>query len=367
MIDAKILSDGHIYDNVASSGSLNEASIKEFIDGLVHFHAKEKKGAGALVLCCEAFTVGHRYLVEYAAERVPLLYCFVADDFESAMPFEDRFRLVREGVADIQNVTVVPGGMFVASSKFYASRYSSLGTDADLDAYIGVADKEMKVFAERVAPALGINIRFSGGDPVGGATRAYNMALQEVLAQYDIAFQMIPKTVSYDAVLIDEMIDKYIKEQQFDAINALAPPATVQYIKEKFEIPKIGYRMKMTEEQLNISLSTISDFGGNIFNYFIQRGINGIYIYGGGNLARRLSIMASAIDNFRVIGYLGPKKTQIASGRPYFLALDVDDIDVVEDRGAPILVTCPIEPVVRHKLEYHFSGQYFLDVICTRV
>ena len=125
--------------------------------------------------------------------------------------------------------------------------------------------------------------------------------------------------------------------------------------------------MKMTEDQINITLSIISDFGGNIFKYFLRRGVSELYIYGGGSLAGRLGVMANAVDNFRIDGFFGPDNAKVVNYRPYLFEFDIrafQAIEGIEDCDVPILVIDSIDPVVRHMLENHFPKLYFLDTIC---
>ena len=130
------------------------------------------------------------------------------------------------------------------------------------------------------------------------------------------------------------------------------------------EIPKNGYMMKLTEEQIGCSLSVISDFGGNIFKYFLRNDIKELYIYGGENLAGRLAGMAEAVEDFRIDGFLGPDKAKITIYRPYLLSFEIRSIEDIVDTDVPILVVCSIGPDARRKLEHHFSKLFFIDAVC---
>ena len=59
---------------------------------------------GCIVMNCNPFTLGHRYLIEYASKRVDYLYVFVVEEDRSIFSFEDRFHLVSEGVGGGANV-----------------------------------------------------------------------------------------------------------------------------------------------------------------------------------------------------------------------------------------------------------------------
>lgn len=54
---------------------------------------------GAIVMNCNPFTLGHRYLVEYAAAQCDVLHLFVVEEDRSMFSSQVRLRLVREGTA----------------------------------------------------------------------------------------------------------------------------------------------------------------------------------------------------------------------------------------------------------------------------
>ena len=359
--------------------SIDDAELNAYVESLSGYRKEGITEAGALILGSDIFTNGHKYLIEYASARVPHLYCFVADDYDSATPFKDRLKLVTESTGEYSNVTIIPGASFTISAKFFASlidyypRYGASMQEADSkdiilpysEDLLAVVAPRIIAFATRIAPALGINIRFSGGEPVNNATRAYNATMLEVLPQHSIAYQMIPKSTTSDAAAIEQKIDEYIEEQRFDEISETVPPATLHYLRKIYEIPSVGYNMKLTEDELLMCLSAISDYGGNIFRRLL-RGVAGrMYVYGGGAIAGRLSIMAGAIDNISIAGFIGPVGKKTLNTKPFILSIGFLDIEEIDEQDMPVLVAESIEPEIRHKLEYSFSAMYFLDDICT--
>ena len=76
----------------------------------------EIKECGSIVMNCNPFTKGHRYLIEYAAKQVDRLYIFVVKEDKSFFKYEDRFEMVKQGTADLKNVVVVSSGKFIISS-----------------------------------------------------------------------------------------------------------------------------------------------------------------------------------------------------------------------------------------------------------
>ncbi len=145
--------------------------------------------AGAVVVNCNPFTRGHRSLVERAAAQCSLLYVFVVEEDKSAFPFEVRIRLVREGLADLANVAVLPSGPYMISLATFPAYFIKEQARAgevctDLDAVL---------FARRIAPALGIRRRFAGTEPSCAVTGAYNRIMASVLPAHGIAFVEFPR------------------------------------------------------------------------------------------------------------------------------------------------------------------------------
>ena len=56
-----------------------------------------RRNVGAIVMNCNPFTLGHLYLIEYAAKEVDQLFIFVVEEDASFFSFDDRIMLVREG------------------------------------------------------------------------------------------------------------------------------------------------------------------------------------------------------------------------------------------------------------------------------
>ena len=78
---------------------------------------------GAAVMNCNPFTLGHRYLVETAARECDHVYLFVLSEDKSYFSAADRMEMVKRGVADLTNVTVLPTGPFLISSATFPTYF----------------------------------------------------------------------------------------------------------------------------------------------------------------------------------------------------------------------------------------------------
>jgi [citrate (pro-3S)-lyase] ligase len=185
---------------------------------------------GAIVMNCNPFTLGHRYLIEQSAQKVARLFIFVVEEDKSLFPFADRIDLVRRGVTDIPNVTIVPSGKFIISSLTFTDYFGkSELQDRAID-----PSMDVKLFGQFIAPKMGINIRFAGEEPLDKVTRQYNDAMRSILPQYGVKFEAIPRKESEGEPVSASRVRKLLETKDFGAIAKLVPETTLAYLKEKF-------------------------------------------------------------------------------------------------------------------------------------
>ncbi|EJP7511411.1 [citrate (pro-3S)-lyase] ligase, partial [Salmonella enterica subsp. enterica serovar Infantis] len=73
------------------------------------------KTIGAIVMNANPFTLGHRYLVEQAAAACDWLHLFVVKEDASFFSYTDRWALIEQGIAGIDNVTLHSGSAYMIS------------------------------------------------------------------------------------------------------------------------------------------------------------------------------------------------------------------------------------------------------------
>lgn len=202
-------------------------------DGIQDFLARTKQLVGepagpvrgALVMNCNPFTRGHLALIEYTASQCDDVVLFVVQEDRSTFPFADRLELVRKGTAHLPNVHVVSGGDYIISNATFPT-YFIKGTEA-LDAQTKL---DATVFAECIAPALGITVRFVGEEPTDGTTQAYNTALAKVLPMNQMDFQIIPRKKDGDNIISASKVRKALAEDNWDLVKDFVPPTTLEYL-----------------------------------------------------------------------------------------------------------------------------------------
>lgn len=188
-----------------------------------------KKGInGAIVMNANPFTLGHRYLVEYASSKVEHLYVFVLEEDKSEITYADRLRMVYYGCKDIKNVTVTSGGNSIISSETFPEYFMKKELqNEEIDAF-----KDIERFALDVAPINRIQIRFVGEEPFDKVTKQYNEQMKKFLPQYGIAVVEIPRKVNVEGVISASKVRNAIKKDDWDLVAQMVPPSTLKYLKK---------------------------------------------------------------------------------------------------------------------------------------
>jgi [citrate (pro-3S)-lyase] ligase len=185
---------------------------------------------GAVVVNCNPFTLGHRYLIQYAAAKCDRLYIFVVEEDRSFFPFSDRIELVKLGVKDISNVVVIPSGQFIISQRTFEA-YSNKEA---LQNEIVDASLDIEIFGEKIAPELGITVRFAGEEPIDNVTRQYNDTMRRMLPQYGIEFEVVNRKKEGDKAISASRVRQLLENKNFSEISKLVPKTTLKYLKNKY-------------------------------------------------------------------------------------------------------------------------------------
>ena len=201
--------------------------IERFI-AAIHNSDNDGKQSGSIIMNCNPFTRGHRYLIEYAAKHCELLHIFVVQEDKSVFPFDVRLHLVKQGVCDLDNVQVHAGGNYIISSATFPSYFlkkedEKVKIQAKMDATL---------FASRIAPPLCINVRFVGTEPNCVVTKQYNSILKMVLPTFGIKIVEIDRCKTSDGEVISaSRVRRLLSEGTVDrSLLKLVPESTYEYL-----------------------------------------------------------------------------------------------------------------------------------------
>ena len=177
---------------------------------------------GVVVMNCNPFTLGHRYLIEQAAKQVERLFVMVVREDCSLFAYAERKAMVEQGVAHLENVTVIDGSEYAISQATFPTYFLKRLDDA--------ADTQMlldlDLFRRHIAPALGATVRFVGTEPTDQLTRRYNQLMHEVLADVRETARLEKDGNAVSA----SRVRKAMEQGDMSTIRQLVPPTTLPYI-----------------------------------------------------------------------------------------------------------------------------------------
>lgn len=177
---------------------------------------------GVVVMNCNPFTLGHRYLIEQAAKQVERLFVMVVREDCSLFSYAERKAMVEQGVAHLKNVTVIDGSEYAISQATFPTYFLKRLDDA--------ADTQMlldlDLFRRHIAPALGATVRFVGTEPTDLLTRRYNQLMHEVLADVREIVRLEKEGNAVSA----SRVRKAMEQGDMSTIRQLVPPTTLPYI-----------------------------------------------------------------------------------------------------------------------------------------
>lgn len=133
----------------------------------------------AIVVNCNPFTNGHKFLIEKAAAENEVVYLFVVEEERSSFPFAVRWELIRKGIEHLNNVVMVKGGMYIVSGTIFPAYF--LKNEKVNDVMQKQAELDVQIFASYIVPALGITKRYVGTEHACKTTWTYNLAMKTIL------------------------------------------------------------------------------------------------------------------------------------------------------------------------------------------
>lgn len=187
---------------------------------------------GSIVMNCNPFTKGHRFLIEESSKNVDWLIVFVVEEDVSLFTFEERYWMVKNGTQDLANVIVVPGGEFILSG----NNFSEYFTKKDNEVAILNAEYDISIFADYIAKPFHISYRFAGEEPNDRLTSIYNKAMRKILPQKGIEFVEFPRITIDKEVVSASAVRRYLQECEYKKAFVLVPETTKRYLERQCSV-----------------------------------------------------------------------------------------------------------------------------------
>ena len=178
--------------------------------------------SGIIIMNCNPFTLGHRYLIEQAAQQVDTLYILVVREDCSMFGYDERKAMIVRGVAHIKNVVVCDGSEYSISATTFPTYFLKSLSDAS-DTQMTL---DIDLYRRHIAPALGATVRFVGTEPDDPLTRRYNELMKSMLPDV----REVARLQQSGVVVSASRVRKAIVENHLALAARLVPPTTVPYI-----------------------------------------------------------------------------------------------------------------------------------------
>ncbi len=271
---------------------------------------------GVIVMNANPFTLGHRYLIEQAAQRVSHLFVIAVKEEASLFPYQERIAMIQQGCADLQNVTVCEGSDYAISAATFPTYFlKELSEASETQMRL-----DLDLFRRHIMPAIGANaserctiIRFMGSEPTDTLTNRYNELMREMLPQVETIERM---TLDGKAISATE-VRKALDEGSLRCALPLVPATTVPYLIVQLAIRALTLELDTTPKP---GLVDRHDNGAHkdmdydlmarsihaLRPYFVQVAL-------GANASKRC-ISSSYIQNLQSIGIEAEKAMLAATG-----------------------------------------------------
>lgn len=201
-------------------------SVASYCDGVAREAGHLPERRAALVINGNPFTRGHRALIEKAASECPGVIVFVVSEDRSLFPFADRLALIREGVADLPNVVVAEGGKYIISAATFPAYFTR-----EQDRVKAQTRLDISLFAQQIAPRLGITDRYIGEEPYCQVTAEYNEAMREILPAAGVAVHVVPRVAVDGEIVSASTVRELIRADDWTRLERLVPPVTLAYLR----------------------------------------------------------------------------------------------------------------------------------------
>ncbi|HNW98912.1 MAG TPA: [citrate (pro-3S)-lyase] ligase [Bacteroidales bacterium] len=209
---------------------------------------KANLSVASIVVNCNPFTNGHKYLIEKAASENDVLYLFVVEEDQSVFGFDIRWKLIAEGISHLKNVIMLRGGNYIVSSATFPA-YFLKNEKIDLITQ-KQTELDVTVFTKHIAPVLEIKKRYVGTETYCKTTAEYNKSMKYILSKNNIELIEIPRLAigSEDNFVSASKIRKAIKENKLDEFLEFLPDSTKKFLLSK-DSEKIKNQIKSSSSR----------------------------------------------------------------------------------------------------------------------
>lgn len=190
--------------------------------------AKTDKVA-SIVMNCNPFTNGHKYLIETCASENELVYLFVVEEEKSVFPFDVRWKLIEEGISHLDNVIMIKGDRYIVSGATFPSYF--LKSEDDELITKNQIELDLTIFLEHIAPVLGIKRRYVGTEMYCKITGSYNTIMKSMLPKNGVEIVEVErKQLNGQGFITASKVRKAVHDNKLEDIKDFIPETTYNFL-----------------------------------------------------------------------------------------------------------------------------------------
>lgn len=186
-----------------------------------------KKGRiAAIVMNCNPFTLGHKYIIEKASSENDIVHVFIVWENRSSFPSEVRYKLVKDGTKYLSNVIVHKGGEYIISNATFPSYFIKAKEDiVEIHAKL-----DLEIFKDYIVPALNINRRYVGEEPYCMVTRKYNEVMKKMLPKSGVEVEEVERLKVQGEYISASKVRELIALGELSKTKKFLPDVTYNFI-----------------------------------------------------------------------------------------------------------------------------------------
>lgn len=189
-------------------------------------HKRQGEIRGSIVANCNPFTLGHLYLMEYAARRCDVLYVFILSEDQSVFPSAIRYKLVEEGTKHISNMVIVPSGNYIISAATFPSYFLKDKNQKSREH----AEIDISLFGNYIGPSLGITKRFIGSEEGCQFTAQYNQIILDQLPLKGIEVEEVARLKVGPEDISASKVRALMQNKELDQLKKYVPQTTYDFL-----------------------------------------------------------------------------------------------------------------------------------------
>ena len=202
---------------------------EEYVNYLRSLSEGRSDNSGFILMNCNPFTLGHKYLVEEAHKQVDHLYIMVVPEENPYFTCKDRTEMARRAVAEYDNVEIIKSGTALANRALFPEYFER---EKNPNAVVDLSN-DIYTFCYQVAPALKVTKRFVGSEPNDPVTCQLNDQYKKALPDAGIELVELQRNEVNGKPVSASDVRRLLKEKKYDEVRALVPETTYNYLRNE--------------------------------------------------------------------------------------------------------------------------------------